>query len=514
MSRSNDNRRIAKNSLYLYVRKLITVFIGLYASRLLLEQLGLDDFGLYGLVGSVIMLFGSIKVLFTDSIRRFINIEKGRRNVERIRLIFTYGVILNLLIALIFVLIVEVAGVIMIPKLNIIPESVPTAFWVLQFSLASAVVTIMTTPYDAVMIANERFDAFAIFAVVDAVLRFAAVLLLIFCPTNKLMWYSVFMFLAAVIVRILSAIYCSRKFGDEIKYLWKRDRKLLRDMTFFSGWNFLGRAGWTLYDGGINIMLNLFGGVLVNAARSVAMNVKNLVTQFTLDTLSGFRPQTVKSYGAGDMERFETLVFSASKFCYVVSAVLAFMCAVFCHFLIRLWLGEIPPYSVEFVKAIMLVILMGGPNTGINMVFDSSAKLKQFEIWTITVFAISLGGGYMVLYWGAPYYLVFVVAAIGELLQMAGSLVLAHKVVSFPAARYFREVMVRCMVTSAVLCVAYVGFNSYFVAHESWFTFIWEAAVALMFVLAVCYLLMFNRTERGLVLEMVGRKFRRKSSAV
>ncbi|MDE6081876.1 MAG: polysaccharide biosynthesis protein, partial [Muribaculaceae bacterium] len=147
MSHSEENKRIAKNSLYLYLRKLITVFIGLYSSRLLLEQLGLDDFGLYGLVGSVIMLFGSIKVLFTDSIRRFINIEKGRCNPERIRLIFTYGVILNLLIAVIFVAIVEIAGFIMIPKLNIAPESVPAAIWVLQFSLASAVVTIMNTPY-------------------------------------------------------------------------------------------------------------------------------------------------------------------------------------------------------------------------------------------------------------------------------------------------------------------------------------------------------------------------------
>lgn len=510
MSHSEENKRIAKNSLYLYLRKLITVFIGLYSSRLLLEQLGLDDFGLYGLVGSVIMLFGSIKVLFTDSIRRFINIEKGRCNPERIRLIFTYGVILNLLIAIIFVAIVEIAGFIMIPKLNIAPESVPSAIWVLQFSLASAVVTIMTTPYDAVMIANERFDAFAMFAVIDSILRFAAVLLLIFCPSNKVIWYSVFMFLGAVIVRILSAMYCSRKFGDEVKYLWKRDKQLLRDMTFFSGWNFLGRAGWTLYDGGVNILLNIFGGVAVNAARSVAMNVKNMVTQFTLDTLSGFRPQTVKSYGAGNMERFEELVFSASKFCFLVSAVLAFTCAIFCHFLIRLWLGEIPPYSVDFVKAIMLGLIMGGPNLGINMVFDSSAKLKAFEIWTITVFAISLGSGYLVLHFGLPFYQVFIVAALCEVIQMLGSLVLAKREGGFPAARYFRKVLVRCYSTCVILCVAYVGFNRFFVANESWLTLIWEGVLALLFVLAVCYLLVFNNKERAVALEMVMQKFRRK----
>ena len=246
MSETNDNKRIAKNSLYLYIRKLITVFIGLYASRLLLEQLGLDDFGLYGLVGSVVMLFGSIKVLFTDSIRRYINIEKGRRNPERIRLIFTYGVVLNLLIACVFVAIVEVAGILMIPHLSIAPEQTSTAMWLLQFSLASAVVTIMTTPYDAVMIANERFDAFAILAVIDSILRFVAVLLLVFCPTNKVIWYSLFMLAGAIIVRVISAIYCRRQFGQEVRYLWKVDRTLLRDMAVFSGWNFLGRAGWTI----------------------------------------------------------------------------------------------------------------------------------------------------------------------------------------------------------------------------------------------------------------------------
>lgn len=509
MSVTNDNKRIAKNSLYLYIRKLITVFIGLYSSRLLLEQLGLDDFGLYGLVGSVIMLFGSIKVLFTDSIRRFINIEKGRRNPERVQLIFTYGVMLNLLIAILFVAIVEIAGIILIPRLNIAPENITTAIWILQFSLASAVVTIMTTPYDAIMIANERFNAFAIFAVIDSVLRLLAVVFLIFCPTNKVIYYSAFMLIAALIVRVLSALYCKREFGDEVKYRWQKDKKLLRDMTFFSGWNFLGRAGYTLYDGGINIWLNLFGGVLVNAARSVAMNVRNLVIQFTLDTIAGFRPQTVKSYGAGDMARYEELVFNASKFCFVVSAVLAFMCSVFCHFLIRLWLGEIPPYSVDFVKAIMLGLMLGGANTGIHMVFDATAKMKLYEIWVITVYALSLGGGWLALWLGAPFYSVFLVAAGAEVLQMCGSLVIARKVASFPVGKYFRQVLTRCIASSIILVVAYFGFNHYFVTHESWLTFIWEAVVALLFVLAVCYFVMFNKSQRHLVTDMVRAKLHR-----
>ncbi|MEE0979029.1 MAG: hypothetical protein UH625_06445 [Muribaculaceae bacterium] len=506
MSETNDNKRIAKNSLYLYIRKLITVFIGLYASRLLLEQLGLDDFGLYGLVGSVVMLFGSIKVLFTDSIRRYINIEKGRRNPERIRLIFTYGVVLNLLIACVFVAIVEVAGILMIPHLSIAPEQTSTAMWLLQFSLASAVVTIMTTPYDAVMIANERFDAFAILAVIDSILRFVAVLLLVFCPTNKVIWYSLFMLAGAIIVRVISAIYCRRQFGQEVRYLWKVDRTLLRDMAVFSGWNFLGRAGWTIYDGGINIVLNLFGGVLVNAARSVAMNVKNLVTQFTLDTFAGFRPQTVKAYGAGDMARFEQLVFSASKFCFVVAAVLAFSCAVFCHFLIRLWLGEIPPYSVDFVKAIMLALMLGGPNLGINMVFDSSAQLKYFQIWTITVFALSLGGGWLALHLGAPFYSVFLVAAAAEIIQMAGSLFIARKVAAFPIGRYFREVLLPCIAASVILVVAYVGFNAFFVAHESWLTFLCEAPLTTLFVVLTCLFVVFSKSQRATLKEMIRSK--------
>lgn len=491
-----SNKRIAKNSIYLYIRKIITIFIGLYSSRLLFEELGIENYGLYGLVGSIIMMFASLKVLFTDSVQRFYNIEKGKNNIESIRLVFTYGVLLNAFISIIFIVFVEIGGYLIIPRLNIPIDSVPTAFWILQFSILSAVVAIMTVPYDAVMIANEKFNAYALFAIFDSILRFGSVICLCFVNNQKVIYYSFFLFISGLIVRIFSALYCQLKFKNEIKYLWRKDLKLLKEMTLFSSWNFFGKIGYTLYESGLNILLNLFGGVIVNAARSIAINIRQLVFQFTSDTLSGFKPQIVKAYGACNMSSYQNLVFNATRISFVVSSILACLCSVFCDFLIKIWLGEIPPYSVGFVRSIMLYLVIMGTHSGIELVFTTTAKLKDYQIYTLIIYTLSFLSAWIALKFGYPFYSVFIIASLFELIRMFIDLIIAKRTCNFPIDIFCHQILVRCLGVTLIFASLYIFFSYLFALNENWLTFVTEGFLLLMICLCICFYMMFPYNQR------------------
>lgn len=497
---SLNNNKIAKNSIYLYARKIITVAIGLYSSRLLLKELGIDDFGLYGLVGSVIMLFASLKSVFTDSIQRFLNIEKGQNNKSRIRLVFTYGVILNLCISIVFIVVAEIGGYMIIPRLNITYNNIDTAFWILHFSILSAVVAIMTTPYDAVLIANERFNAYAFFAILDAFLRFCSVVLLYLLNDYKVIAYSAFLFISGIIVRIFSSIFCHKHYHEETKYLWKFDSDLLKKMTSFSSWNFLGKVGYTMYESGLNILLNLFGGVVVNAARSIAINVRQLVFQFTNDTLAGFRPQTIRAYGGNDHLNYQRLIFNATKFSFIVSVILAFLCSVFCRYLVEIWLGTPPPYSIEFIKCIMLYLLIVGMHSGIEMIFVTTAKLKQYQIFSLITYVSSLFCCWIALKCDFPFYSVFLIAAIFEFIRMMIDMYLAHKFCMFPIKELYTEVISKCLIVATILIISYFIFNYIFTLKETWYTFIIEGTIASIYCVLLCYYLMFNSIQRKIII--------------
>lgn len=503
-----DNHKIVKNSLYLYLRKIITVIIGLYSSRLLLKELGLDNFGLYGLIGSVILMFASLKVVFTDSIQRFLNIEKGKNNIQRLRLVFTYGVSLNCCISIIFIIVSEICGYIIIPKLNIAPYNINPAFWILHFSILSAVVAIMTTPYDAVLIANEKFNAYALFAILDAVLRFCSVLLLCLLEDNRVIAYSIFLFIAGVIVRICSAIYCHKHYRVETKYFWKIDSSLLKDMTKFSSWNFLGKVGYTVYESLLNIILNLFGGVIVNAARAIAINVRQLVLQFTNDTLAGFRPQTIRAYGATDNLNYHRLIFNAIKFSFIVSAILAFLCSVFCSYLVKIWLDTTPPYSIEFIKCIMLYLLVVGIHCGVEMIFITTAKIKQYQIYSLVTYICSLCCAWLALKNNLPYYSVFLIAAIFEFIRTIIDIYLAYRICSFPIKELYTQVISKCIYVSIILIVSYIFFSHLFLKNQTWYTFLIEGIIALAYCMIVCYLIVLSKTQKRYIYNILISKVR------
>lgn len=503
---SISNTRIAKNTVLLYFRKILTIFIGLYASRLLLHKLGIDNYGLYGVAGSVVVMFAGLRALFSESIQRYINVEKGKGNTDRVRLIFTYGVLLNLAISIVFSICVEVGSLLIFPKLDISPDKLSLAYWILQFSLLSAVVSIMTTPYDAVMVANEKFNAYAYFSILNSILTLASVMSLSYLPGPSILTYAVLIFVAALIVRLLSAVYCKHKFHQEVKYQWKWDKSLLKQMTFFSGWNLCGTMGYSIFDEGINFVLNIFGGLAVNGARSVAIHIRQTIAQFNLEALAAFRPQTMRAYGNRELSKFRNLIQVSSKFSFMISLLLSFELAVFAPFILKVWLSEIPEYTVEFIRCIMLYMMIRGIHNALDLVFKSTARMKQYQIWESAVSVLSLPLVWLVLKLGAPYYSVFLMAGAFEIIKYIGDFIILERIIHYPVASYIKNVVFKCAVVGVMIIVVSFPLMNYFDNHESFINFMWGSTACMSVAMAMGWFIVLTGAERDGIKKMIMKR--------
>lgn len=497
-----DHKRIAKNTFYLYARKIITIFIGLYSSRLLLERLGVNDFGLYGLIGSIVLVFNSLRSLFSTSIYRFINIARGKEDVSRINKIFSYGLLMNAAIAVVFALCVEIGGVIMIPKLNISPEDIPVAFFILHFSVLSAILSIMTSPYDAMMIAHERFKAQAGFSVLDSILRFAAILLLAISPIRQVEFYAVLLLIVAIIIRVLSSLYCHRVFPLETKFHYTKDVTLLREMLSYSGWNSFGNISYSLVNEGLNFILNIFGGVVVNAARTIAFQVRSFVSQFSSELLDSFRPQTIAAYGREDFKAFNTLIFSSARISFIISSIPVIVLASFSTLILELWLGNVPEYTNGFVRGVLLYVVVRSFHSPIDTIFKASGRIKTYQLMQISISILNLLFGWVVLKIGFPYYSVFLVMVGVEIINLAAILVLAMKQEAFPLRRFISTVLLRCLISMVLMIALYIVVSSYCLNNNIWIIGI-EAIILCAVSILINFFIVLTDKEKKLLLGFI-----------
>lgn len=419
MSSANANKRLAVNTVYLYLRKLLTIVIGLYTSRALLQLLGIDDLGLYGLVGSVVVLFASFRGLFSSSIQRFINFELGRGNTDRVNEIFSMGMKIQIFIALGFMLLAEIGGLIMIPDLNIPKEDVTAAYLILQFSILSSMVSVLTVPFDALIIAHEKFNAFAVISVVESLLKLAVVFLLYFNPFERVVYYAFLLFLVALTVRVINAIYCRRTFGGESRFRNVRNPALMKEMAGFAGWQFLGNFGFTASNAGVNFVLNLFGGVAINGVRTIALQAMSMIEGFVNDVNTSFRPQIVSSYSSGNVQRFSTLSVMSLKISYALTAMMGFVVLCLTEPLLQLWLGQVPAHAVAFVKAILLYAAIKCIHPTFDIMYKASGNIRFYQICEAVCLFMNIPLSWLVLHFGAPLYSVFFVMAAMEMVDLA-----------------------------------------------------------------------------------------------
>ena len=501
---SGENRKIARNTLFLYARKIFSLLIALYTSRILLQTLGVDDFGLYGLVGSIVVLFNSLRGLFASSVQRFLNTEK-HGDIEAQNKIFSMGVSIHIGIAILFFVIVEIVGFLMIPHLNLLPEKTDVAYWVLQFSILSAVVSILTVPYDALMMAKERFDAMAGFALLDSVLRLGVIYMLIISPINKVISYSILLFGVALLNRLLNMIYCKRQFRSIAKYRFDKDKSLLRDMTHFAGWNFFGNLGFSLTNQGLNFVLNMFGGVIANAARAIAYQINDNLRSFVVDLSLAFTPQSMMSY-KDNKARFYNLQFFSSKASSSIFLIFVFPVYLMTEPILKLWLGESPLYAVSFIHGIFYYSMVRNWHGPVDIAFKSANRMKTYQIVEIAVMLLNLPVSWIFLKFGAPLYSIFAVMTVVEFVNLVIILLVANRQIHFPIWDFFRRVVIPTIIAIAILASVYGVYNYLEIEPNNIIKLLTYCSICAIVAAVITTLVIFDDIERKRVFDLVKKK--------
>lgn len=502
---SGNTKRIAKNTVALYFRMFLMMAIGLFTSRVVLQTLGVKDYGTYNVVGGVVGMFALVSSSLSTSISRFITFELGRGNTERLNKVFSTAINVQLLLSVIVVVLMELVGVWFLNTQMNIPEGrMEAANWVFQLSIVSFVLGLLTVPYNASIIAHEDMGVFAYMSLLDAILKLLIVYSLYISPFDKLISYAVLLFGVSLLMRSIYAIYCKRHY-EECTYHFVNDKPLLKEMIGFAGWNFLGNGSWILNNQGVNILVNIFFGVTLNAARGIATTVDNMVQNFVRNFMTALNPQITKSYAAGNLEYMHKLVFAGAKFSAFMMMFFVIPICLEADMILHLWLGDVvPDYAPVFVQLTLLCsmcVIIG--NTLITSVF-ATGKIKNYELvmglmalsnFPIVWLAFKLGASPVaayVIYLCIYFTMIFVrLYMVKDLIQMS-------------AWAYIKEVFLRVLIVGIASLL--LPFLITCVQEDSVLRFFEVGFVSVISSLSFIWLLGMKREEKDMVFRLVKTK--------
>ena len=379
-----ENKLIARNTLFLYMRIAVVMLITLYTSRMLLKALGVDDFGTYNVVGSIVMMFNSIKGLFVSSTQRFLNFELGKGDAEKLNTVFCSSILIHILICIIFILIIEPVGLWFVNyKMKIPDGNIGVANILLQLSIASSVFTIMAIPYDATLITTQRMNVYAYLSVFDVFMKLGSAALLLVFAKNRLLIYGVLMLLTTIVYRSLSIRLCRKH--DFCRFKWRTDKKLLKEMGKFAGWNFLGNMTFSVSNEGQNLLLNTTFGPAINAARAIAYQVRNAFLQLTSNMTLAFRPRLTHLYAQDNKHEMTSLAISGMRFACFAEFCLIIPLYFYIPQVLDTWLTVVPNYSEDIIRCIFLYVLIKPIGSVNDSLFNASAKMKEYQCVTAAI---------------------------------------------------------------------------------------------------------------------------------
>lgn len=381
MDNLSNNKRLAKNTMMLYLRTLLIMLVSLYTTRIVLNSLGVEDYGVYNVVGGVVSILMSINSAMSGAASRFTSYALGQNDDNLCKRTFSTIVITHWIIAAIILLLGETIGLwLVMEKLNI-PEGRETAAMICyQCSMAISTLSILNVPYNAIIIGHERMDAYAYISIIDVALKLAIALILSYSSFDRLILYSIFLVFAQGLVTLCYIIFCRKKFEESHSQL-VLDRYLFKQIASFGGWTFYGQLACAGYIQGINILMNLFFGPVVNAARGIAVQVQNgakiLVNNFQV----ALRPQMIKTWAQGDISYMHKLVVYSSKFSFFLTALTVFPLVITICPILRIWLVDVPDHTVAFVRIILYTMLLESFNHGMIVSVHATGNIRKFQIW-------------------------------------------------------------------------------------------------------------------------------------
>ena len=438
-----NNKTIAKNTLMLYVRSILMMGIGLYTSRVILRTLGVTDFGIYNAVGGVIAMFGFISSSLSNATSRFITIAIGQGDQNHTNLTFGNIKVIYYALCVLIVFLAETIGLWFLYNKMIIPaDRMSAAFWVFQYSILSAVFGFICIPYNSAIIAHERMSAFAYISLLDAILKLLICYSLLIIPYDKLIIYATLFFLVEVIDRIIYAGYCSKHF-EEVHAPAKIDKKQLTEILKISGWSLSGNLFWILNTQGINLVLNVFFGPVVNAARGIAMQVQGVMGQFVTNFQTAINPQITKSYANEEHSRMHSLLHLSSKFSYFLMLLMSMPVLIEAPIILKWWLGTVPDNTVIYLRIILVYSVFSTLTNPLWISVLATGKLKKYQIWDNFVQATVLPASYIAFkYFHLHSYCAFLILLFTEIIEIIIRAWIVLPLINHKYLTYAREIFV------------------------------------------------------------------------
>ena len=453
MTNTENNKRIAKNTAMLYFRMLIIMSVSLYTSRIILNTLGVEDFGIYNVVGGFVTMFAFLNNAMSSSTQRFLTVELGRKDYRQLTNVFSMSVNIHFLIAGIIFVLSETVGLWFLnTQLTIPAERIIAANWVYQFSIMALLVSIVSVPYNAIIIAHERMNVFAWISIVEVGLKLLIVFMLQWFGFDKLKLYAVLLFSVSLIIRIIYGIYCRINFSES-KFSLHWDKPLFKILISFASWNLWGSLSAVLYNQGINVLLNIFFGPVVNAARAIAYQIRSAVDAFVQNFQMALRPQIIKSYASDDLKYMHQLVFQGAKYSFFLLFILTLPILLETKIILNLWLKTVPDYTVVFTRLVIINILIDVVSGTLMTAAQASGKIKLYQGIVGGLLLLNLPVSYLFLKLGfSPEVTLYISIGI-SIIAFFARLKIVCPLVNLSIIGYFRNVVFLIMPVSMISLV-------------------------------------------------------------
>lgn len=500
-----DQKRIAKNTALLYVRMLFIMLISLYTSRVILKTLGDIDFGLYNVIGTIVVNFSFLNGMLSSACSRYFAIELGRNDNKALKRVFSLNLTLFIILGIIILLLSETVGLWFLNnKMQIPLDRMVAAQWVYQCSIIAFIINMLSTPYRSIIIAREKMKIFAYSSIIEAVLKLVIVYMLLISPIDKLITYAVLMLLITVGTSGFYYLYCKHYYAEcHYSFVW--DKSLAKEIIGYTGWNVIGNFAFIGKSSGINILLNMFGGPVVNAARGIAYQVYTSINQFVSNFMMATNPQIIKAYSIGDKSSMMKLIYQSSRFSYLLLFILVLPIYLQLPLILDIWFDKVPNHTIMFTRLVLINALIDSLSGPIITAMQATGRIKWYQISVGGILLMIVVVAYIGFkFFHLPPESAFYVSIVLSFIAQAVRVVFLRNNLGFPIMRYIKEVVFRILGVT-ILSIIPSLLLMYFVS-DIWVQFFSVSLGSIVFTGVFVYIIGLTGTERKTIVQTVRKK--------
>lgn len=505
----SESKRIVKNTMFLYIRMFLIMGITLYTSRIVLNELGISDYGIYSLVGGIVMMIGFFNAAMSSATQRYLSFDIGKGDLVQLKKTFSTTLTIHVIIAVIGLILAETVGLWYVNYKMIFPEERVFAVNVVyQFSVFTFLLNIIQVPYNALIIARERMNMYAYVSILEALLKLTIVFILVYFGSDKLITYSVLTFIIALIIRITYQIYCRKEF-KESHYIFQYDQKYFKELIHYSGWNLFGNIASIAKGQGVNIVLNLFFGTAINATYGITNQVFSAVSMFASNFQLALNPQIIQNYSKGNIQQSQTLIAQGSKFSFFLMLILISPIILNTDYILQLWLKTPPEHTKFFIQLCLVNLLIDCLSNTLMVGAQATGQIKWYQIVVGTLVFLNLPLSYLVLNFGFAPSSVYIVSIGISLVSLQFRLYFLKKVMRFNVRDYYFNVLSKAVLLTCLSATVVFIIKKYSKMELNFLLFFIETMIVIITLIFLIVLIGINKKEKELVGQLIKTKIKK-----